>query len=121
MRLNAPRIAPVPEDQWTAEQKELAAPMNERGKMFNIFRTLLAHPDAMRGFLSYGNYILSKRNTLPAREREIVILRTGYLCRSGYEWAQHVEIRCRDRRPQAGRRSRRLEDRCRPRADPRHR
>lgn len=92
MRLNAPRIAPVPEDQWTAEQKELAAPMNERGKMFNIFRTLLAHPDAMRGFLSYGNYILSKRNTLPAREREIVILRTGYLCRSGYEWAQHVEI-----------------------------
>jgi hypothetical protein len=92
MRLNAPRIAPVPEDQWTAEQKELAAPMLARGKMFNIFRTLLGHPDGMRAFMGWGNFILSKRNSLPKREREIVILRIGFLCRSGYEWAQHVEI-----------------------------
>jgi len=92
MRLNAPRIAPVPPEQWTAEQQELAEPMLARGKMFNIFRTLLGHPQAMRAFLAWGNYILSKRNSLPAREREIVILRIGYLCRSGYEWAQHVEI-----------------------------
>lgn len=93
MRLKTPRIAPVPEDQWTDEQKEIAAPMMaRRGKVFNIFRTQLAHPDAMRGFLGIGNYVLSKRNSLPAREREIVILRIGYLCRSGYEWAQHVQI-----------------------------
>jgi alkylhydroperoxidase family enzyme len=92
MRLNAPRIAPVPQDQWTDEQKALAEPMLARGKMFNIFRTLLGHPDGMRAFLSWGNYILSKRNSLAAREREIVILRIGFLCRSGYEWAQHVEI-----------------------------
>jgi alkylhydroperoxidase family enzyme len=26
------------------------------------------------------------------REREIVILRTGFLCKSGYEWTQHVAI-----------------------------
>nr|HMP63814.1 carboxymuconolactone decarboxylase family protein [Phenylobacterium sp.] len=31
-------------------------------------------------------------NGLPAREREIVILRIGFLCRSGYEWTQHVPI-----------------------------
>ena len=93
MRLKTPRIAPVPEDQWTDEQKEIAAPMMaRRGKVFNIFRTQLAHPDAMRGFLGIGNYVLSRRNSLPAREREIVILRIGYLCRSGYEWAQHAAI-----------------------------
>jgi len=93
MRLKTPRIAPVPEDQWTDEQKAIAAPMlARRGKVFNIFRTQLAHPDAMRGFLGIGNYVLSRRNSLPAREREIVILRVGYLCRSGYEWAQHVQI-----------------------------
>ena len=31
-------------------------------------------------------------STLPAREREILILRIGWLCRSEYEWGQHVEI-----------------------------
>lgn len=29
---------------------------------------------------------------LPAREREMIILRTGWLCRSRYEWGQHVDI-----------------------------
>jgi len=29
---------------------------------------------------------------LPAREREKIILRTGWNCRSRYEWGQHVQI-----------------------------
>jgi alkylhydroperoxidase family enzyme len=49
----------------------------------------------MKAFLAWGSYILSKQNTLPARERELVILRTGFLCRSGYEWTQHAEIAAR--------------------------
>lgn len=92
MHLKAPRLHPVPENQWTDEQKELAAPMVARGKMLNIFRTFLNHPAAMRGFLGWGNYVLSKKNSLKAREREIVVLRTGFLCKSGYEWTQHVPI-----------------------------
>ena len=39
----------------------------------------------------FGNHVLA-RNTLPPRERELVILRIGWLCRSGYEWGQHVRI-----------------------------
>jgi alkylhydroperoxidase family enzyme len=62
------------------------------GRVLNIFRTLLREPKAMRGFLSWGNYVLSRRNGLPEREREIVILRIGYLCKSGYEWTQHHAI-----------------------------
>ena len=27
-----------------------------------------------------------------SRQRELVILRTGYNCRSGYEWTQHKRI-----------------------------
>jgi 4-carboxymuconolactone decarboxylase len=92
MHLNAPRIAPVSQDQWTAEQAELAAPMVTRGTMLNIFKTLLNHPDAMRGFMGWGSYVLSKKNSLSSREREIVVLRTGFLCGSGYEWTQHVPI-----------------------------
>ena len=92
MRLSQPRIQPVPESQWTDEQKELLEPMAKTGRVLNIFRTLIGAPAAMKAFLAWGNYILSRRNALPAREREIVILRAGYLCKSGYEWTQHVAI-----------------------------
>ena len=100
MRLNEPRIRPVNLDALTPDQAEALAPFGEggpggvipAGKVLNIFRTLAHAPRALKAFLAWGNYILSKKNDLPAREREIVILRTGWLCRSGYEWTQHVEI-----------------------------
>jgi alkylhydroperoxidase family enzyme len=63
--------------------------------VLNIFRTLAHAPQALTAFLAWGGYILSKKNALPPREREIVILRIGYLCRSGYEWTQHVAISLR--------------------------
>lgn len=92
MRLAQPRIAPLADSELDADQRELLAPMAERGRVLNIFRTLARAPKAMKGFMGWGNYVMSRRNDLPAREREIVILRTGFLCRSGYEWTQHVPI-----------------------------
>ena len=53
----------------------------------------MAHaPKALTRFLQWGGYVLSRRNSLPAREREIVILRVGFLCKSGYEFTQHTRI-----------------------------
>jgi 4-carboxymuconolactone decarboxylase len=92
MRLTTPRIMPAADNDLTEEQREIVAPMQARGSVLNIFRTLLNHPAAAKGFLGWGGYVLSRKNTLPPREREIVILRTGFLCRSGYEWTQHVPI-----------------------------
>ncbi len=92
MRLTTPRIMPAADNGLTEEQREIVAPMQARGPVLNIFRTLLNHPAAAKGFLGWGGYVLSRNNTLPPREREIVILRTGFLCRSGYEWTQHVPI-----------------------------
>ena len=92
MRLSEPRVQPTTDDEWTPEQVELMAPLVERGTDFNIFRTMIRHPAAFRAFLAWGNYILSRANALPAREREIAVLRTGWLCRAGYEWGQHVVI-----------------------------
>ena len=92
MRLTTPRVVPVAAEDWTEEQREIVEPMLKRGPLLNIFRTLLIHPAAARAFLVWGGYILSRKSTLPPREREIVILRTGFLCRSGYEWTQHVPI-----------------------------
>lgn len=97
MRLTAPRIQPVDMTTLTPDQTEILAPLGgggviPAGPVLNIFRTMAHAPKALKAFLTWGNYVLSKKNDLPPREREIVILRTGFLCRSGYEWTQHAEI-----------------------------
>jgi alkylhydroperoxidase family enzyme len=96
MRLAAPRIPPLADAEMDADQKELVAPMAATGRVLNIFRTLARAPKAARAFLAWGNYVLSRRNDLSPRQRELVILRVGFLCKSGYEWTQHVEIGLRD-------------------------
>lgn len=93
MRLRTPRIPPQPEAEWTPEQRDILSAITMGGaRIYNIFRTQIRLPQATRAFLAWGSYILSRQNDLPPREREIVILRIGYLCRSGYEWAQHERI-----------------------------
>lgn len=93
MRLTKPRIEPVSDEGATDEQREILTERATPGQpILNVFRTMVNSPAAARGFLGWGRYILSKKNDLPAREREIVILRTGFRCRSGYEWTQHVRI-----------------------------
>ncbi|UKK85975.1 carboxymuconolactone decarboxylase family protein [Sphingopyxis sp. BSN-002] len=99
MRLNAPRIEPVDLDRLDADQRAALAPFLDTdggkvggGRVLNIFRTLAHAPKALTAFLGWGSYILSRRNALSERDRELVILRTGYNCRSGYEWTQHKRI-----------------------------
>ncbi|HUZ12363.1 MAG TPA: carboxymuconolactone decarboxylase family protein [Caulobacteraceae bacterium] len=92
MRLAAPRIAPLADDELTDEQREALAPLAGRNPLPNIFRTLAHAPKALTRFLEWGGYVLSRRNALAPRQREIVILRVGYLCKSGYEFAQHTRI-----------------------------
>ncbi len=91
MRLTQPRFAPLSDAELTPEQAEALEPMRP-GPVLNIFRTLARAPKALTRFNAWGGYVLSRRNDLAAREREIVILRTGYLCKSGYEWTQHRRI-----------------------------
>lgn len=93
MRLAAPRIRPLADDELSPEQAAALEPVRQ-GKLgvLNIFRTLAHAPKALARFNEWGGYVLSRRNDLPAREREIVILRTGFLCRSGYEFVQHTRI-----------------------------
>jgi alkylhydroperoxidase family enzyme len=95
MRLSKPRIAPLSDAELTPEQAE-ALEAFRPGPVLNIFRTLARAPKALTRFNQWGGYVLSRRNDLPAREREIVILRTGFLCKSGYEWTQHHRIGLRE-------------------------
>ena len=92
MRLSAPRIAPVALDQLDDDQRAALEPFLVQGRVLNIFRTMARLPRALTAFLAWGSYVLSRRNSLPPRERELAILRTGFQCRAGYEWTQHVPI-----------------------------
>jgi len=87
VRLDEPRVPPLSDEEIDPEIRERIF----SGPILNIFRTLAHHPGLMKRWLVFGTHVLSK-STLSARERELVILRIGWLCRSGYEWGQHVRI-----------------------------
>ena len=87
MRLEKPRVAPLADADI---DPELRVRFGD-GPILNIFRTLAHHPALAKRWLVFGNHVLAK-STLAPREREIAILRIGWLCRSGYEWGQHVVI-----------------------------
>ena len=91
MKLDTPRLEPIQPEDWTDEIKKTLQPNVEKGTVFNIFKTLSHHPDLFRRWLVFGNHVLFK-STLPPRERELIILRIGWLCEAEYEWAQHVLI-----------------------------
>ncbi len=86
-----PRIEPVTKDAWTPAQRELLEPQEQRGRLWNVFTTLANHPALNRAWLPFATYIL-RDNSVPPRDREIAILRIGWLCRSEYEWGQHARI-----------------------------
>ena len=56
----------------------------------NIFATLVRHPGLFRKWMPFGGKLLAGK--LPARDRELLILRTGWHCHSVYEWGQHAII-----------------------------
>ena len=95
MRLATPRIHPVDMDRLTPEQAEL---LEGRGgfageeRPLKVLRTIAQAPRALKRYLLWSDYLLGPHSDLPVRLRELVILRTGWLCRSGYEWAQHVAV-----------------------------
>jgi len=89
---NVPRIAPVTKDTWTPEQEELLKPFQrEGGDIYNVYSTMANHPALFKDWLQFASYIL-RRSSLPPRDREMLILRIGWLCNAEYEWAQHVRI-----------------------------
>jgi len=88
-RLGTPRVEPVPEAQWSQRQRELIAEQLSTGRVFNLYSTLLHHPDMYEPRRKFGRYI-QRESRLPPQTRELLIMRTAWLIRSEYEWAHHV-------------------------------
>src|SRR5437879_9064367 len=86
-----PRLAPLPEGEQDEQARELLGEAAAPGApAANIFATLVRHPGLFRRWLPFGGKLLAGK--LPARDRELLILRTGWRCQAEYEWGQHVGI-----------------------------
>ncbi len=85
-----PRISPVERAQATPAQLEVLEPFGP-GPVLNLFGTLAHHPKLLRSWLHLGGRLLYG-GLLPARDRELLILRSSARCGSDYEWGQHVGI-----------------------------
>jgi alkylhydroperoxidase family enzyme len=85
------RIAMRDLSQLTGEDADTAAKNRLDGRDLNVFKVLMNHPALVRRWTVFAGHVLRKQ-TLPVRDRELLILRIGWLNQAGYEWAQHVLI-----------------------------
>lgn len=63
--------------------------IKERGSIFNLRATIMKHKDL---FLRWGLFAsqIFVHSDIPTREKEIIILRAAWLCKSEYEWEHHL-------------------------------
>jgi len=89
-RLSTPRITPL-EGEWhkLISQEYIAMKRATDDNIINIFKTIARYPKLMKNWYPFFFHAVSG-SRLPARDREIVILRIGWLCQSEYEWSQHA-------------------------------
>jgi alkylhydroperoxidase family enzyme len=100
------RVAPIPPREWpTAMRGAMAAltPPNPRHplparagreglpKALNLLGTLAQHPVLATAYHTFNGHLLFA-TTLSTRQRELVVLRVGWVRRAEYEWLQHAVI-----------------------------
>jgi len=96
------RIEPLTSDRWPLEMSDALKAMRPpkprydltsegRPKGLNILGTLAHHPALARAFCTLNGHLL-RATTLTERQRELVIIRVAVVCRSSYEWAQHIPM-----------------------------
>lgn len=95
MRLSTPRVPPAAEADWTDEQRDFLSAYKTPTGVLNVYATMAQNLKAARPFHGWGGYVL-RQSKFDARLRELIILRIGWLCRSGYEWTQHARLARRE-------------------------
>jgi 4-carboxymuconolactone decarboxylase len=90
--MSEPRIPPLSPEEWPdSVTGTLEALQTPDGQALNIFATFARHPALFKRWLPFGGQLL-QGSELPARDREMLILRSGWNCASDYEWGQHARI-----------------------------
>jgi len=73
---------------WTDEQREILAPRERDGHVLGVWSTCAQAPKLCNAWLVFTDYLLQE-STLPIRDRELLIMRIGWLNGGAYEWAAH--------------------------------
>ena len=89
VRLTEARVPPLPESEWTAEQRALIEPYVADGHSNNVVRTLARIPALADRVLPFNRYV-ARDTTLSPRHRAILILRAAWLTQNGSIWATHA-------------------------------
>ena len=87
------RIPPRSPDDWDDEARAALAsvrPPDATGPVPNMLGIFAWHPVLARSWLTFSGHL--RRSTLPDRARELATMRTAWLRRGEYEWAQHVRM-----------------------------
>jgi 4-carboxymuconolactone decarboxylase len=91
---DAPRIEPI--EKLEGEALATCIAIRESIGVYDhsyipeYMRTMAKHPELLKRQMEMGTTMFT--GTISARERELTILRVGWLCRAPYEWGQHVAI-----------------------------
>lgn len=90
-----PRIAPLRADEMTPRGWEVMNNARDltgyprNAPLHPFLATFCRHTEMFDKYMEFGmNFLLA--SNIPARERELLILRTGWLCDAPYEWGEHV-------------------------------
>jgi 4-carboxymuconolactone decarboxylase len=88
------RIASLTQDKFDAEATALVINLRATlglttdDDMPAVFGLMLKHPGLFRCQMEMAAQLF--QGAIPARERELAVLRVGWLCRAPYEWGEHV-------------------------------
>jgi alkylhydroperoxidase family enzyme len=91
-----PRIHAIPNDELDAASWDLVNALRESagaGRADNMpafMRVMAKHPRLFHRQMEMGNVLFNGH--IPAREREIAVLRISWLAGAAFEWGEHVEI-----------------------------
>ncbi len=91
------RIEPLAEDAFTEEMQVIntdmkkAAGIPPNGYMPEFFAIMLRHPKLFRAHSDLA-MVLMGAPLLPVRDRELAVLRIGWLAQAPYEWNAHVDM-----------------------------
>lgn len=91
-----PRIAAIPNDEVDAGSRAIvnairaSAGAGPADIIPEYMRVVMKHDEIFRCQMDMGTALFKGR--IPARERELAVLRIGWLTQSPYEWGEHVDI-----------------------------
>ena len=85
--LDSPRIERI-QKPYSAAEAAILVPRTRNGNVLGVWSTCANSPALCNAWLEFTDYLLQE-STLPIRDRELLILRIGYLNQGAYEWAAH--------------------------------